>query len=68
MVSPWVILTAAIVSLALGLWGVVTLSGDRRRTQDLEDSMGTVGNRASSSVGPFRVPSAEHALGFSDAE
>ncbi len=51
MVSPWMILTAAIVSLALGLWGVVTLSGDRRRTQDLEDSMGTVGNRASSSVG-----------------
>ena len=59
MVSPWVILTAAIVSLALGLWGVVTLSGDRRRTQDLEDSK---------RGWPFRVPSAEHALGFSDAE
>lgn len=50
MVAPWMVLTAAVVSLAIGCWGIVTLTGDRRRTQDLEDSMGVGGKSISSSV------------------
>ena len=50
MVTPWIILAAAVVSLAIGCWGVITLSGDRRRTQDLEESMGPSGKHASATV------------------
>mgnify|MGYP000895136508 FL=1 len=51
MVEPWMVLTAALISLAMGCWGVATFSGDRRRTRDLEVSMGGDGKRASSGVG-----------------
>ena len=40
MVAPWTVLTSAVASLAIGCWGIATLTGDRRRTQDLEESMG----------------------------
>ena len=40
MVVPWTVLTSAVASLAIGCWGIATLTGDRRRTQDLEESMG----------------------------
>ena len=40
MVAPWTVLTSAVASLAIGWWGIATLTGDRRRTQDLEESMG----------------------------
>lgn len=50
MVVPWMILTSAVVSLAIGCWGIVTLTGDRRRAQDLEESMGVSEKSVSSSV------------------
>ena len=40
MVAPWTVLPSAVASLAIGCWGIATLTGDRRRTQDLEESMG----------------------------
>ena len=40
MVAPWTVRTSAVASLAIGCWGIATLTGDRRRTQDLEESMG----------------------------
>ena len=43
--SPWVVLFSAVVPLVLGCWGIAVLSGNRARSQELEESVG-VGGRS----------------------
>lgn len=50
IVTPWTVMTAAAISLAIGCWGMCTLSGEYRRVRDLEESMGTSGKGRPSSV------------------
>ncbi|WP_243896276.1 type II secretion system F family protein [Actinomyces bowdenii] len=44
--SPWLVLFSAVVPLVLGCWGIAVLSGDRARSQELEESVGAGGRPA----------------------